>query len=155
MLSNLIRLGNKCNEKCLFCTVAYDNEKELSHEEVKEKINFIKKNGGTSITFTGGEPTIRNDLPELIKYAKSLGFYTELQTNGIRLANKELANKIIKSGVNAILFSFHSHKREVFDKLTGLEGSFEKTIEGIKNIGDRTEIHISHVINSLNYRDLV
>ena len=155
MASNLIRLGNNCNERCLFCTVAYDNEKELTHKEVKEKIAFIKEKGGKSITFTGGEPTIRDDLPELIKYAKSLDLFTELQTNGVRLSDKVFSDKIIKSGIDVIVFSFHSHKKEIFDRLTDLDGSFTKAMKGIENVSGKVEIQISHVINSLNYRDTV
>ena len=74
-----INIGYSCNEKCKFCyyiqTVKDRNtEKDLSTDEVKRRIQYIHNQGIQTLEFTGGEPTIRNDLAELIAYAKSLGF---------------------------------------------------------------------------------
>ncbi|MEM3556116.1 MAG: radical SAM protein [Candidatus Micrarchaeia archaeon] len=156
MPSNLIRLGNKCNQNCVFCTVALDNERELSNEEVKRKIEFLSKAGADMITFTGGEPTLRKDLVELIKFAKQKKFKRiELQTNGVLLSDKKLARGVINAGVDDVLVSLHSHKKEVSEKLTNAPGSFKKTIQGIKNLIDAGgRVCISHVINSLNYKEL-
>jgi MoaA/NifB/PqqE/SkfB family radical SAM enzyme len=156
MVSHLIRLGHKCNQNCVFCTVALDNEKELTTAEVKDKVLALLKKGATTITFTGGEPTVRDDLPELIKFAKQSGVETvELQTNGVLLHDWDTAERIIKSGVDSVGVSLHSHKEEISEKLTRSPKTFRKTLRGIENLTKLCgDVQISHVINSLNYKDL-
>jgi len=155
-MSNIIRLGNKCNQNCVFCTVALDNERELNTEETKDKIRFLAKRKAGSITFTGGEPTLREDLPELIKFAKDSGIeYVELQTNAILLHRLSMAEKMIESGVDAVLVSLHSHNEKVSEILTGSPQTFKKTLQGISNLTKLCKnVRISHVINSMNYKDL-
>lgn len=151
----LIRLGNNCNENCVFCTVALDNERELSTEEVKSRLLLLAERKTPSVAFTGGEPTLREDLPELIKFAKKLGMRVELQTNGVLLHNKTRAKKILGAGVDMVVVSLHSHKEEISERLTNSPKTYKKTIEGIKNISKLCKnVQISHVINTLNYKDL-
>ena len=154
MASNLLRLGNKCNEKCLFCTVAKDNEKELATEEAKNAIRAIAKQG-RAISFTGGEPTIRPDLPELIECAKNAGFEKiELQSNAVLLGKKTVQN-LKKAGLNHAFIALHSHKKEISEKLTGVKDSFEKTVSGIKNLLDAgIPTTVSHVITTMNHKEL-
>ncbi|QLJ53378.1 MAG: radical SAM protein [Candidatus Fermentimicrarchaeum limneticum] len=156
MPSNLIRLGNKCNQNCIFCTVALDNERELSNEEVKKKIEFLSEKGADILTFTGGEPTIRKDLPDLIRFAKGKSFRRiELQTNGVLMSDKKLACEIARAGVDEVLVSLHSHRKRISERLTNVPGTFDKTLKGIENLLELDKrVCISHVINSLNYSDL-
>jgi len=140
----------------VFCTVALDNEKELTNEEVKRRIEFLSREGADIITFTGGEPTLREDLVELIQFAKKRKFKRiELQTNGVLLSDKKLAQRVVEAGVDEVLVSLHSHKKEISEKLTNAPGTFDKTLNGIKNILEAGgKVCISHVINSLNYKEL-
>ena len=155
MASNLIRLGHKCNQNCVFCTVALDNERELSSEEVRSKILFLSKRKAKLITFTGGEPTAREDLPDLIRFAKKCGINVELQTNGVLLSEWSRAEKIAKAGVDTALVSLHSHKEEISEKLTNSTNTFRRTLQGIRNlIKLHKNVQISHVINSMNHKDL-
>jgi MoaA/NifB/PqqE/SkfB family radical SAM enzyme len=99
---------------------------------------------------------LRDDLDELIKFAKDKGFKdVELQTNGVLLSNRRLAHKISEAGVDRFIVSLHSHKKGISERITNAPGTFDKTLMAVKNLTElEKNIHISHVINSLNYRDL-
>jgi len=152
--SNL-RLGLECNENCVFCTVAKDKETTLSTKEAQEKIDYLMRNNVGTIAFTGGEPTIRKDLPEIFSYAKQNGFNIELQTNGVKLADESYLIKLKENGLKNVLIALHSHKEKVSNEITQSK-FFLKTVQGIKNtIKHNISISLSHVITSKNYKDLL
>ncbi|MBT3321130.1 MAG: radical SAM protein [Anaerolineae bacterium] len=59
------------------------------------------------VTFTGGEPTLRDDLPELIAHAEEKGMVTGLLSDGLKLANKEYLNTLLQTGLDHLLFILH------------------------------------------------
>ena len=121
-----------CNQKCLHCYASGEklsNVEELSTEDWKEIIDRCQKAGIPQLTFTGGEPTIRKDLVELVDYAK--WFITRLNTNGI-LVTKELADKLYQASLDSIQFTFYSSYKDIHNKLVGGD-HFDETVEGIKN----------------------
>jgi len=122
---------------------------------LKKKIDeYSKINDG--ILFIGGEPTIRQDLPELIKYADECGFkIIEINTNGVRLADKDYVKKLYENGLNSVVLSLHTHKPEIYDKISRTKNHFSKVIRGLKNLLElNVEIRIVHVINQYNYKSL-
>jgi len=132
-----IILGYSCNNNCTFCCMS-DRRKKIKDkitEEVKKDIFNAKERGTTYLEFVGGEPTIRKDIFEIVRFANKLGFSTiMLATNGRVLSNIKFARKLIESGVNHIVFSVHGHISELHDSLTKVPGSFEQVIRGIKNV---------------------
>lgn len=153
----LLRLGISCNQCCVFCTATDEKEETLSTKNSKEKIDLLVQWGEEELVFTGGEPTLREDLTELISYAKKRGAKkVELQTNGVLLSDIEKVNTLSDSGLDRALVSVHSHKKEVSDRLTQKEGTHAKTLEGIQNLLETgIEVTLSHVINTLNYKHMV
>lgn len=121
-----------CNQKCLHCYAAgqsYSDKKELSTEEWKKIIDICRKECIPQLTFTGGEPTKRKDLVELIDYSK--WFITRLNTNGV-LLTKELCEKLYEAYLDSVQITFYSSDSEEHNRLVGAE-NFDKTVEGIKN----------------------
>lgn len=151
-----LRLGLICNQKCLFCTVANDGEKTISTKDAKEKIALLAAKGVNRITLTGGEPTIRSDLVELFKYSTKLGIgLINLQTNGMELSKIDYLTKLKNAGLTSALVALHSHRKDVSNILTQSNG-YHNTVEAIKNIVKLDiKLAISHVVNSLNYRELL
>ena len=154
-----LQVNSICNQKCLFCnrppTEDYKKSEVVSIENIKNKIDELSKDWHTKrIIFTGGEPTLHPELSEIIRYAKRYGFITEIQTNGTLLSKNRLLD-FKKTGLNIINFAFHSHKKEISNKLRGVDFGYKKIINNLK-LADKIgfEIHIIHVINSLNYKDL-
>ena len=133
MLSAMEKDGHwNCNQKCLNCYAAGEslsNVKELNTDEWKSIIDKLRKACIPQITFTGGEPTLRSDLVELIDY--SSWFVTRLNTNGL-LLTKELCSDLYKASLDAVQITFYSDKPEIHNLLVGAQ-AFEKCVEGIKN----------------------
>ncbi|MCR5503321.1 MAG: radical SAM protein [Lachnospiraceae bacterium] len=136
--------GWHCNLKCLHCYAAgqtHSGEEELSTEDWKKIIDKLKKAGVPQITFTGGEPTMRPDLAELIGYSK--WFVTRLNTNGVKLT-KEYCHALKGASLDSLQITFYSKDREIHNKLVGADG-YDRTLEGIKNA---LELNMSLSINT-------
>ena len=106
-----------------------DDSPELSTNEWKEAISILEKYGIPSITFTGGEATLRPDLPELIRSAK--WFYTRLCTNGINLT-KKLCDALKASYLDSIQITLYSANANTHNRLFN-SNTFDKTWNGIIN----------------------
>ena len=127
-----ISVTNRCPLDCRMCGVKYlDRKTELSTEALKKIILEISRYGGDqSILFTGGEPFLRKDIFELIKYSHSIGLPTEVVSNG-QLINEELAEKIVKSGLQNIAISFDGATAATYESIRVAPGSFEKAKKAI------------------------
>ena len=133
MISSMEKHGCwNCNQKCLHCYASGEklsNVDELSTNEWKKIIDILKESMVPQLTFTGGEPTIRDDLVELIDYSK--WFITRLNTNGILLSER-LCNELYDASLDSIQITFYSSNKQLHNMLVG--GShFDQTVEGIKN----------------------
>ena len=133
MVSAMTRKGKwHCNQKCLHCYAAGQEQaevKELSTSEWKRVIDQCRKIGIPQLTFTGGEPTMREDLPEIIDYAK--WFVTRLNTNGVKLT-KELCQKLYDASLDSVQITLYSADEKEHNTLVGAN-NFQSTVEGIKN----------------------
>ena len=133
MISAMTREGKwHCNQKCLHCYAAGQEQaevEELSTEEWKRVIDQCRKAGIPQLTFTSGEPTMREDLPELISYAK--WFVTRLNTNGVKLT-KELCQKLYNASLDSVQITLYSADEVEHNTLVGVN-NFRATVEGIKN----------------------
>lgn len=121
-----------CNQKCIHCYAAgqeQSSEAELTTAEWKEIIDRCRKVGVTQLTFTGGEPTMRDDLFELIDYAR--WFVTRLNTNGIRLT-PEYCKGLRGASIDSVQITFYSSDEAVHDQLVGAH-RYAETVSGIEN----------------------
>lgn len=119
---------NRCNLKCRFCFVNSGLKEEITLEEAKERIFVpLKKLGGQSIGFTGGEPLLREGLLKLIRDAKDYDFITSMVTNGV-LINEKIARELKQTGLDRIQISLDSAIEEENDRIRG-EGVFKKVTE--------------------------
>jgi len=151
-----VHVGLRCNARCKFCY--YWDKLDLPNpptEEIKAKLRYAKKHGIKDIDFSGGEPTIRADFPELVSYARQLGFrYICVITNGIRLASREYFRELAKYGLNDILFSIEGHNAEVHEYLTQVPGSFgkiNKAIQYAKEFGIKLRTNTTVTSNNHKY----
>ena len=122
----------KCNQKCLFCYAAgqeYAKTRELSTEEWKAALDRLREAGVPMVTFTGGEPTQRADLAELVEHAK--WFVTRLNTNGVNLT-AALALALKKASLDSVQITLYSHDEGIHNKLVG-RAHFADTVQGIRN----------------------
>lgn len=133
MISSMQKDGHwNCNQKCIHCYAAgqkYADQKELTTEEWKKIIDKCREACIPQLTFTGGEPTKREDLPELIEYSR--WFVTRLNTNGV-LLTEELCQKLYQASLDSVQVTFYSANPEEHNQLVGAP-NWEKTVTGIKN----------------------
>lgn len=133
MVSAMTRNGHwNCNQKCLHCYAAGQTQadvSELSTEEWKQVIDQCRKIGIPQLTFTGGEPTMRKDLPELIAHAK--WFVTRLNTNGVFLT-RPLCEKLYQASLDSVQITLYSSNEAEHNALVGAN-NFRLTVNGIKN----------------------
>ncbi len=121
-----------CNQNCVHCYAAGQSgseEQELGTEEWKAIIDKCKEAGIPQVTFTGGEPTMRKDLPELIRHAS--WFVTRLNTNGIRLT-PEYCRELKEASLDSLQITFYSEKEEIHNRLVGAD-RYKDTVAGIEN----------------------
>jgi MoaA/NifB/PqqE/SkfB family radical SAM enzyme len=154
-----INVGYSCNERCKFCyyiqTVAdRKKEKDLPTEEVKKRIAYIRGQGIDVLDFTGGEPTIRPDLLDLIRYAKSLGFTSlSMITNGVRMADPAYTKACVEAGIDDFLLSIHGNEASVHDRVTGVPGSFDKVVAAANHLRSHpVKTRVNCVISGYNYK---
>lgn len=133
MISSMNKDGNwHCNQKCLHCYAGEQIEartNEISTDEWKKIIDKCKDAMIPQITFTGGEPTLRSDLVELVNY--SSWFVTRLNTNGV-LLTKKLCEELKEASLDSVQITLYSADENIHNKLVGAN-NYQATIKGIKN----------------------
>jgi len=130
-----LALTFRCQNNCVHCYAGGPHETpELTTEEWKTVIDKLCSLGIFILTFTGGEPTLREDLPELLSYAQKKGIVTGLITNGRKLRNKEYVKKLVSAGLDFAQITLESHKPSTHDSITRVKGSWKETVDGIKNM---------------------
>jgi radical SAM protein with 4Fe4S-binding SPASM domain len=134
-----IALTYRCQNRCDFCYASSPyrgNEMaEMTTEEVRTVIKIIHRDAHVpTISFTGGEPTLRDDLPELVHYAHSLGMRTNLITNGIRCADMYFVGELARAGLKSAQVSLESHDESLHNEITGNSNAFRDCVQGIINL---------------------
>ena len=153
-------LGYECNNNCIFCYAGDKKGKfpSMTTGQAKMELERGMERGCTFVDFNGGEPTIRKDFFELVKYAKKLGYKTiSVTTNGRMFSYPEFARKAVKFGLNSAVFSLHGHNAELHDCLVGVKGAFIQAIKGLNNFRDaypQVYICTNTTITKLNYKFL-
>ncbi|MBQ7801509.1 MAG: radical SAM protein [Oscillospiraceae bacterium] len=138
----LLELTNRCNLRCPVCFASAGEQKpkDLTLEEIGRQYDLLMERGGPfNIQLSGGEPTMRDDLPEIIALGKSKGFtFFQLNTNGVRLAEEAgYAEKLAKGGVSVVFLQFDGLDDEIYRTLRGrpLLSVKRKAIENCREAG--------------------
>lgn len=143
--------GNPCHEKCRRGWRAWETNSwwrrrpperdpvrdEMTSDEIIEVIDQIALVGKVpSISFTGGECTLRPELPRWIEHARRRGMRVNIITNGVACSNKALVDALSGAGLHSAQVSLEGPSPDVHDGLTQRPGSFRRTIQGIENLRD-------------------
>lgn len=124
----------RCNNNCSHCYNARSRQyPELSTGEWKNILEKLWDIGIPHIVFTGGEPTLRDDLPELISYAEKLGQITGINTNGRRLKDPAFLESLVNAGLDHVQITLESHDSAIHDRMVAANGAWQDTVAGIRN----------------------
>jgi radical SAM protein with 4Fe4S-binding SPASM domain len=130
-LSGQLELTYRCNLNCVHCYCKGSEDKELTTKEWKNILDEIHKEGCLWLTFSGGDPLVREDFLEIYSYAVSKGFIITLFTNGYGLT-KEIIDNLVKSPFYSIEITLNGISQDTYEAITQVQGSFSKVIENIK-----------------------
>jgi MoaA/NifB/PqqE/SkfB family radical SAM enzyme len=108
-------------------------DRELTAAEWQKAMNRLWQVGVPHVCFTGGEPTLRQDLVDLVRHAEGLGMVSGLLTDGRRLRDIGYLDALLQAGLDHLQITLISHLPEVHDRLTGQPGSWEEAMAGLRN----------------------
>jgi len=146
----------RCNLKCVHCysssqDVSYADE--LTTKEGKCVLDDLAQFGAPVVLFSGGEPLLRKDLPELAQYAVDKGLRAVISTNGT-LITKKLARELQKIGLSYIGVSLDGTQK-TNDRFRGKKGASATALEGIRNCRDAgIKVGIRFTVNNRNLQDV-
>ena len=118
----LLELTRRCNLRCPVCFASAGGEGDLGLNEIARLYDMLMERGGPyNIQLSGGEPTMRNDLPEIVRLGQERGFtFFQLNTNGLRLASEAgYAAKLHAAGVSCAFLQFDGLRPETYEALRG------------------------------------
>jgi radical SAM protein with 4Fe4S-binding SPASM domain len=132
-----LALTYRCNDDCAHCYNARPrNFPEISASDWKQVLNRLWDLGIPHVVFTGGEPTLREDLPELVAYAQGLGQITGLNTNARRLSDQAFLQRLVDAGLDHVQITLESHNPEIHDAMVRRKGAWKQTVQGLRNALD-------------------
>ena len=149
-----------CNENCVHCYAhfpgAVQAHRAIDFEGYRKAIDELCEMGCMHLAFTGGDPYMHKEFPDVFFYARERGFVCDVYTNGLYLyENDELLERMAKARPRAFFISLYGSKADVHDSVTCRPGSFDKTIHVVKQL---KKLNVPVVFNvmllSINYFDL-
>ncbi len=128
----MFELTYRCNFHCKHCYVpqSYRNYNELKTKEVFSILGQLAAIGCFYLGFTGGEPFIREDIIDILWYAKKLGFEIIIYTNG-SLINEEIAEELVRLRPNKVDITIPAMSETIFERISGVAGSRDKVFGAI------------------------
>ena len=130
-----LALTYRCNNACAHCYNARPrNYPELDTQIWKKIIDRVWELRVPHVVFTGGEPTLRDDLVELVAYAQEKGLVTGLNTNGRKLADPSLLQELIEAGLDHVQITIESCDSSVHNTMVRASGAWEETLTGLRNV---------------------
>ena len=153
MLKDLIlSITNRCNLRCRMCDIPLAETEELETRVWERVIQEAAALGANTVVFSGGEPLLREDLCELISFAKKQKMAAFVTSNGILLDEKR-AYELLRAGVDVVNISIEGPE-EVHDHFRG-KGSFARALSAIKNLRKYdVECTLASVVTAKNFKHL-
>ena len=129
-----LALTYRCNNNCPHCYNARPRSfPEMDTAAWKRTLDLLWKIGIPHIVFTGGEPTLRPDLPELIAHAEGLGQITGINTNGRKLKDPAFVQQLVDAGLDHVQITLESHDPAIHDAMVAPHGAWQETVAGVRN----------------------
>jgi len=130
-----LKVGYACNNNCIHCVIAgLRPYGDRSTEDYKREMRESRARADL-LVITGGEPTIRKDIFDLVSYAAFLGFHRiTLQTNGRMFYYDDFASRMGSIARISYVVAVHAPTAQLHDRITQVKGSFDQTVQGIRNL---------------------
>ena len=133
-LNCLWELTYRCTARCSYCSYwehPSPPQLEMQLHQVKEGLDRIYAYGCRLVNFTGGEPTLRRDLEDIVRHASDLGMWTSIVTNGSTLTRARI-QALKSAGLDNLLVSLDSLQPSVHDRQRGITGLFDRVVRSLE-----------------------
>jgi len=150
-MSVLAEITHRCPLQCPYCSNPVELERagaELTTEEWKRAMSEMADMGVLQIHFSGGEPTARKDLVELVRHATEVGLYSNLITSTVLLTRDKLA-QLANAGLSHVQISFQGSEAGIADRVGGFKGGHAKKLEVARWV---REVGLPLTINAVMHR---
>ena len=158
----VLELTRRCNHRCLYCYAVWGArssgypeslQAEMSAAEIKTIIGDLQSEAPVEyIALSGGEPLLREDLPEILAFIRDRGVTPIIITNGALLTKERVAATM---GRGSYEVSLHSYRSQVHDRLSGCQGAWDRAIDGMTNVRRAGGAQVAaFVATKCNYMDL-
>jgi len=137
-LSCLWELTYRCNARCAICaywTRPSDPRDEMTLPQIQDGLERVCRHGCGFVNFTGGEPTLRHDLEDIVAHASRLGMWTSLVTNGGMLT-RERVRSLKRAGLDSLMVSLDSPEPATHDRIRGVPGLHRRVLENVRVISE-------------------
>jgi radical SAM protein with 4Fe4S-binding SPASM domain len=129
-----LALTYRCNDDCAHCYNARPRDyPEMDTQHWRRVLDRLWDIGIPHVVFTGGEPTLRPDLQQLIAHAERNGQITGLNTNGRRLSDAKYVRELLDAGLDHVQITVESHDPTIHDHMVRARGAWRQTIAGLEN----------------------
>jgi len=146
-----------CNLKCVHCyeSAGVKGDDELSTDDALRGIDILADAGVLILAFSGGEPTIRPDILQLIKRSSDRGMFTAIATNAVLFSSRKKVQEFKKAGLQFVQISLDGLDPETHDRFRGVPGAFKRTVQGIKNcVAEGCFVEIAATGTRFNYKEI-
>ncbi|MFP4116402.1 MAG: radical SAM protein [Candidatus Aenigmatarchaeota archaeon] len=150
--SVLLYITNNCNSSCRICyqeSKIGDRGGEMEKERIQKVLDRIGKN--KRVTLIGGEPTVRDDLFEIIRMVKEKGHEPEIFTNGLKLSDIKYVKKLKEAGIERVYISLDGFEEEIYEKMRGDASQLKAKLLALRNL---EAMEMSTVIASVIGKDI-
>lgn len=125
----------RCNNDCAHCYNARSRDyPELDTDTWKKIIDKLWSLRIPHVVFTGGEPTLRKDLAELVNYAQRKGMITGLNTNARRLADEAFLNQLVEAGLDHVQITVEAADESIHNQMVRSSSAWQETVQGLRNV---------------------
>jgi len=151
----ILRLTGRCNMACPICLASANDytEDDLPMNRIRE---FIRGRKRLKLDLMGAEPTLRDDLPDIIRLAKARGHITALHTNGIKTADPHYLDTLVRAGLDEVHLQFDGFSEE-HDRLVrgrSMREAKERTINNLSRHGLATDLVVT-IVKESNEREML
>lgn len=148
-------MTERCNNRCVFCR---PQNREKKSTALKKMMRDARKKEITEIVFSGGEPTLRKDIVDLVSVAGRMGFKTiSMESNGRMFCYKDFSQSLLRNGLNSVCISIHSAHPEIHDLMTRVRGSHRQAMGGLKvlrSLSPSLSLSTRTFVTNLNKKNL-
>ena len=140
----LVKLGYACNNRCSFCH-ATDNKENppLRGDAVVDRLRAARVMGASMVVFSGGEPTLREELPTFARLTGQLGMRSGVVSNGRILSYAKLVDALYDAGLRYAYISLHGSDAVAHDRVVGVPGAHAQAVQGICNLLAKPDVEVT------------